>query len=222
MWKKIIVAVIIAFSLFSKINAQNCGGSTRTIELEFPAGVEKPPAVYYQLYYLMPKRVDRYLDVKDSWDKRRDDQASFLSKFLYDNPKPPNYYFWEQLKPGGEFIEVPKEKALKYVLGRTDGGIDFNKGHRYRDFEGLFINDLRQTHITQFKGQTCDRTIVFQTTEGDGTSFLLGIRAEGYEPQFFVSNFLGGCFLPDIKGVQNTQLIKLRLEKPKSAAAPKK
>ena len=47
MWKKIIVAVFIAFSLFSEIEAQNCGGSTRTIVLEFPAGVEKPQALVF-------------------------------------------------------------------------------------------------------------------------------------------------------------------------------
>lgn len=210
--KKLIFLLFVSTFFFNTIYPQNCGGSTRTIQFDFPSDAKKPEKIYYRLFYLMPKRADRYFNVKQS-PKEFQKVVTFLSNFIYDNPNPPNNYFWIADKET-KFIEIPAEKAQKYAYGKPGIITDyaFSQSYKYIDFEGLLF---RKHHLPQLQGGTCNGILYFETTEGDNTAFIMEVLAPDYEPLYFVSNFLGGCLLQDMDGKYPIQHIQMRPAKKK-------
>ena len=208
--KRFIFLIIVSTCFFTPIYPQNCGSSTRTIQFDFPPEAKKPEKIFYRLFYLMPKRADRYINVKQS-PKEYQKVVTFLSNFIYGNPNPPNNRFWKTDKET-EFIEIPAEKAQKYAYGFP--GIAALYGlTNYKDFEGLLF---QKHHLPQLQGNTCNGILYFETAEGDDTAFLMEVLAPDYEPLYFASNFLGGCLLRGIDGNYPVQHIQMRPTKKKT------
>lgn len=184
----IFLAFLILFSN-SIAQAQACGRSVRTIELEFAEKVEKPEKVSYELFYVAPK----IKSVNELWDEKT---TKFVSKFYYGNPKKEKFQFWQTTYGTTEFLEVPKEKAEKYL-----------QNYKLEDFKLIYEDDFHNHHLSQLNGEFKDNKLKLKTSEMDNTPFLLKVSAKGFDTQYYLADFLGGCHRRD------KRIIKMNLAK---------
>jgi hypothetical protein len=200
--KRVVLLIIVFVLINTNIFPQACGKSIRNIQFDFEKTAKKPEKIYYKLFYLLPKRADRYVGLQLSYEFFRDDEKlAFLSPFIYDNPKPPNRYFWMTNDTETKFIEIPADKAIKYI-----------NVYKIKDFEGVLFGEWWEHHLPQLWGNTCNGVLELKTSETDNVPFLMEVSAEGYENLYFVSNFLGGCFNV-VDGVKPFQHIQMRAKK---------
>jgi hypothetical protein len=170
----IFAVLVMLLTINGGVYAQACGHSVRTIRLEYPA-VTKPVAlVTYQLFYVAPKNDDN-----SDWKKR----LEFISNFFYDSPTAKELPFWSALDDGEEFLKIPVVKAARYL-----------KDYKLNDFQKIYSQQWHDHHLSQLKGKFTKGTLELKTAEGDTTAFLMKVTARGYRTQYFLSDFLGGCF----------------------------
>ena len=167
------LAFLMPLSVAGRVWAQACGGSTRTILLEYPVNSKKPVSVEYELFYLMPK-----VDLNGDWRK----QVAFISSFIYGDPKAKDSPFWTRYDDGLTFFEVPKAKAKSYL-----------KNYKIEDFKYLYNNHWLKYHLSELKGKFVDGKLELHTLETDGTTFLMKVTSTGYQTQYLLNDFLGGC-----------------------------
>jgi hypothetical protein len=167
----LILVVLLTFT--EGMRSQACGGSVRTIRLEYPNGEKKATTVEYELFYLMPKD-----DAGYDWKK----QDAFISDFLYSVGKAKQPLMWMEYKDGATFFQVPREKAEGYI-----------KAYRLDDFKAIYTNPWRNHGPPQLKGKFADGILRLNTLETDRTTFIMKVSAAGYETQYLLNNFLGGC-----------------------------
>ena len=121
--KPFILIGLLIFSGFSIANAQECGGSVRTIELQFAGKSKKPEKVSYELFYLAPKV--KY--ISELYEKETTD---FVAKFYYGKANQ-EYQFWQTQNNTVEFLNVSRQKVEKYL-----------KTYKLEDFEPIYSDDL--------------------------------------------------------------------------------
>ncbi|MFT3743967.1 MAG: hypothetical protein QM785_06685 [Pyrinomonadaceae bacterium] len=157
-------------------NAQYCGGSIRTIRLEYPKGSTPARSVNYQLFYLMPKhKADR------GWEKHQE----FISEFLYGSPK--KFVSWRR-SDDTTFIEVPKDKAEAYI-----------NGYKLEDFKYLYEDAWHKWEPDQMVGKFDEGILKLRTGETNDTTFIMRVTARSYEPQYLLGDFMGGCHSENAK-----------------------
>lgn len=150
--------------------AQYCGGSVRTIVLEYPKGSEPARSVSYQLFYLMPKK---------KADRRWDQQRAMIAEFLYGSPE--KDVSWG--RSGDEtFLTVPAKKAEEYI-----------NNYRVEDFAYLYDDGWHKWEPDLLVGKFDDGVLRLQTGETNSTTFIMRVTARGFETQYLLSDFLGGC-----------------------------
>lgn len=164
---------LLLFTFANQAAAQACGGSTRTIKLEYPAGAKAPKTVDYQLYFLMPKT-----DIEGDWKK----QAEFIADFLYGKHDQEPVPFWHRYDNGTTFFEVPAVKAEAYIAK-----------YRQEDFAFIYTSTWREHVLAQLHGQFTGGILRLRTGETDGTTYIMKVTAEGYKTQYLLNDFLGGC-----------------------------
>lgn len=168
-----IVALLTLLSCAGDIKAQVCGGSIRTIRLEYSDGEkEARRTVNYELFYLMPKDDDGH-----DWRK----QDAFISDFLNGDVavKGP---VWLTYNHAESFFQVPKKKAETYIAA-----------YRLENFKAIYTDDWREHGPPQLKGSFAHGLLRLRTRETDRTTFIMKVTSPGYETQYLLSNFLGGC-----------------------------
>lgn len=156
--------------LASRANSQYCGGSTRTIRLEYAKGSVPARSVNYQLFYIMPKKSEAA-----EWGK----QHELIAEFLYGSPK--KQVSWQRTTDT-TFLEVPKEKAEAYI-----------NAYKLEDFNYLYGNEWNKWESDQMVGKFDDGVLKLQTGETNITTFIMRVTAKGYETQYLLSDFMGGC-----------------------------
>jgi hypothetical protein len=162
--------VVLIFGIVAPVFSQVCGGSVRRINLVYAAGVRPPSIVHYDLFYLMPRGESRV---------EYEEQAQFISEFLYGDRDARKGRFWVTYNQGTKFLPASADKAEAYING-------------YNAAEFARIADAG--HGGQLSGTTSDGKVIFRTREMDDTTFILRLSANGFKTSYFVSNFLGGCF----------------------------
>ena len=185
--KLFIFIVFLVLFCSSIAQAQACGGSVRTIELEFAEMVKKPEKVNYELFYVAP-------NVKSVSELSYEKMTEFVSNFYYGYGENENAQPWRTNNSTTEFLIIPNEKAENYLLN-----------YNLKYFKPIYEDGFRKHHLRQLKGEFEENKLELDTSEMDYTPFLMKITAENFETQYFLADFLGGCHSGD------KQKIKMKL-----------
>lgn len=170
--KKFFFATILTVFLFAVNSfAQACGGSTLYLEMVNSETSKTIETANYQLFYVYPKTEKRLTP---------EEVVEFASSFYYGESGKDRGYFYKLY--GGKFLEVEAIKAETYI-----------ENYNAEDYKSAF-KAWKEVHEKQLIGKSEYGKIEFQASETDDTPFLLKIESDGFEPVYFFSNFLGGCY----------------------------
>lgn len=172
------LASLLTLIVLTPAFGQYCGSSRRRVVLRYDTGVKQPESVEFRLFYLMPKG-----EKKAGYEE----QAAFISEFLYGDPKRGAGRFWHTYRGDTEFLKAPEKKANDYV-----------SAYRHEDFkfiyESAYAKIYGDEHAAELSGSFVKGEHYFRTNEMDDTTFIMRVRADGFKTLYFVSNFLGGCY----------------------------
>jgi hypothetical protein len=163
-----LVAIAALAVLATRTEAQYCGGSIRTIRLEYPKGTVPARSVNYQFFYLMPKK-------REGWEKHQ----AMIAEFLYGDTK--KFVSWQRTGDS-TFLEVPKEKAERYI-----------NSYKVEDFKYLYEDAWYKWETDQMVGKFDDGILKLQTGETNNTTYIMRVAARGFETQYLIGDFMGGC-----------------------------
>lgn len=162
----ITVAIVVTVVTFGRRDlAQVCGGSTRTYRI-YVRNDRQAVNPRYELIAVMPKSVGT--DYEST--------ARYLYKTFFPEKEPFLSRFWIN-KP----FEVKSKVAERFLK-------DY-KAETFR--ENPSPTDLRPS---KYSDAIEDGEISFYTSELFDRPYLLKIYADNYNPQYYISDHLGGCY----------------------------
>lgn len=182
-----LIAIAALTALASRTNAQYCGGSIRTIRLDYPERTVPARSVNYQLFYLMPKN-----KADNGWQKHEE----MIAEFLYGSPK--KFVSWQRTGDT-TFLEVPKDRAERYI-----------NSYNIEDFKYLYEDAWHKWETEQMVGKFDDGKLRLQTGETNNTTFIMRVAAKGFETQYLLGDFMGGCHKEYVSGKPAGQKIIMR------------
>lgn len=190
----IILAAIILCTVTASAYGQACGGSVRSLQLEFPADVKTVPVANYNLYYVLPAGAKP----EDLGDEKL---SAHVSEFYYGDPKRGERYFWFGFDDRAPLLAVSAERADRFI-----------NNYKEEDHSNLFRTpeSWRRHHQSQLAGAFKKGRLDLKTSETDDTPFLMRITADGYETLYFLSAFLGGCHYRPSDGSMVVQTLKMK------------
>ncbi|MCB1024125.1 MAG: hypothetical protein KDB79_07040 [Acidobacteria bacterium] len=115
----------------------------------------------------------------------------FVSEFFYGKGVADGSRFWILSRSDSNMLEVEKTKAETYIENyELKNYLPTVSSY----FEGAIGFVWERDHEPQLEGEISNDEFKFKTLELDMTPFLLKIEKEGFEPKYFLGNFLGGCY----------------------------